>query len=289
MPTTRFKYQSFNSLSIGNININKKFASLTNNSNVTIDLENINLPITTTFNNEQLGDISTKNTTNIITNDSNVIPLTSTIYSINNEYIPYIQMNEVPEFIFRPPSQQLFVNDEFEVDIYAISTGPRDKYLKSITFKCFFLPFSNSSIKTGIEFIGFTNSDFYSIEELSSSTIFSYNISTFKITENFPNTNLKKSYTDLYLGAIRFRVIERVTEYTSIEATISCISQVEILEILDGDNINYLSSVEHQEQNILVLENQFIKCAKVKNYFNTDRTGYDFQYLAMGKSIANIV
>lgn len=277
MPTRRFKYRSFLNIKVDNLTVNESvLIDLNTRAKLSFEqLQNLqNLPLTTTFNNIPFGNATSSNTTDIIDNNSELIPTGTAVFNklndFKNLYDRQIQQYQIPEFMLILPPCQLetysssssSVARNLIAELYATSTGNFNTYLKSVTFK---LVYHNSSIdrQADIQFISFSDSKFYSVEQLSSVAVGTRTILTFKITENFTNIYLKRSYTDLHLCTLNFKIIS-VNTYNPI-----IIETIQISELIDGDNINYLSNIFNEDvDKIDYLNSQNVKVCLIKSYNN---------------------
>lgn len=263
MPTQRFRYRTFTGIKIGNKYLNNVNAVNLSAENAILT-GNVSLPETTTINGVPLGNIVTKNVTNSVVEDDTVVPTSSAVYnalnSLSNAYLPYIQQYQIPEFLLELPTHPIFINEEFKADFYATSTGPKDKYIKSMT--CVLIYNSTPGAITGaVTLDSITNSRFYTVTQDSSVVNGTSTILTFTITENFDDPYLKKAYKDLHLCTLNFTFTAPGGYKTGI------ISQLQITSLLDGSDTDYLSSVLDEAVNAITFSGTS-KVAYIKTYDN---------------------
>ena len=264
MPTRRFNYKAYSSIKIGDTYLNSSNAGnlITENANLT---GNVSLPITTTFNSVPLGDAATTNITNTLENDSTKIPSSAAVLSglnsISNDYLAYIQPYEIPEFVLKLPVEQVFKGEIFYMDLYATSTGPKEKYLKSFVGDIVYSRLRTTTLAAGVTFVSIENSLNYTAVAGSSQDSGNTTKQQFTLTANYNSVNLEKPYRDLHLCRFIF-TLDDPTDYRS-----KILNQLQITSILDGDDTDYTSQIVLEDlDNFDLIGN--VKVAYLKNFNN---------------------
>lgn len=240
MPTTRFRYAAFKGISVSNkVITSENVGSLeTNNADLT---GNVSLPATTTFDGTPLGSASTANVVGTVTAGVDEIPtsaaVNTAITTLDDKYKTYHHPISIPEFEMRLPINDVYQGDNFNVDIYATSTGSKDKWLKSGTIRIVYFN-AVTALSGAVNYVSVSNSRLFNATFASNTPSGAVNLLEINLAQNYGGGDLEKPYMDLKLCTITFNFVGPKNYYSQV------FSQLQIASLINGvDDSEYITDV----------------------------------------------